>query len=485
MMDERYFGFVPEFKTEADRSIVRFVFRDEGRLVGYQLEMLKNNRIPLLLNPEILKVDDEIRISYEITSMIPLKKILERKEIGKREFIRYIQQIAGVFDQLENHLLDYGGILFDSSMIFGSPADERIFFIYLPVREAVERDVREPLRQFVTNLIIREMKFRNEESDNYIQHLIEALKSPDFSLETLKAWLAATGGSRMTENPAYITSETSTGTQADTGIPAPAVIPAGNAVRKPEKQDNKQDERKDSVTGVKKVYPISSWIILGAAVAGVMALFAVMGINGAFDPGNPDMVTKTAGLILIGGAVIWLVLSKAFSEDKKIEKQLHEKPKNAKKVGGSIKNTPVPGKLPRFRYVNKSIPHPYLNSRPGEISESITEAAAATDRTVLLTRKTGTSPCLRKLSDGETVVISRWPYRIGRLADQVDYCVKNPAVGRIHAELTRGQEGYFITDMNTRNGTYVNGMRIEPNTGHPIKNGDRIRLANEEFEFFE
>lgn len=79
MMDERYFGFVPEFKTEADRSIVRFVFRDEGRLVGYQLEMLKNNRIPLLLNPEILKVDDEIRISYEITSMIPLKKYLSAR----------------------------------------------------------------------------------------------------------------------------------------------------------------------------------------------------------------------------------------------------------------------------------------------------------------------------------------------------------------------------------------------------------------------
>jgi len=39
--------------------------------------------------------------------------------------------------------------------------------------------------------------------------------------------------------------------------------------------------------------------------------------------------------------------------------------------------------------------------------------------------------------------------------------------------------------MNTRNGTFINGIRIEPNMEHPLKNGDRIMLANEEFQFFE
>ena len=81
-------------------------------------------------------------------------------------------------------------------------------------------------------------------------------------------------------------------------------------------------------------------------------------------------------------------------------------------------------------------------------------------------------------------MIRQWPYRIGRMAGQVDYCVDNPAVGRIHAELTMGPDGYLITDMNTRNGTYVNGIRIEPNTEYPIKSGDRFMLANEEFQFF-
>jgi pSer/pThr/pTyr-binding forkhead associated (FHA) protein len=94
-------------------------------------------------------------------------------------------------------------------------------------------------------------------------------------------------------------------------------------------------------------------------------------------------------------------------------------------------------------------------------------------------------PSIKRLDDGETVVIRQWPFRIGRMAEQVDFYIKNPAIGRIHVELTKGSDGYCITDMNTRNGTYINGVRIEPNREQPINDGDRFMLANEEFQFFE
>ncbi|HOP71804.1 MAG TPA: DUF6382 domain-containing protein, partial [Thermoclostridium caenicola] len=189
-MDERLKGCIQEFKTESNRSLMCFAFQDDSQLIRYQLEMLKNNRIPSLLKCEILKVDQETRISFDITSMIPLNKILERKEIGRREFFRYLRQITGAFDQLENHLLDYGGLMLDSSLIYGSPADDRIYFIYIPHKDMMQ-EINESLRQFITGLIIREMKFKSEPSDNYIQRLIEVLKNPDFDLKALKVWLDA------------------------------------------------------------------------------------------------------------------------------------------------------------------------------------------------------------------------------------------------------------------------------------------------------
>lgn len=478
-MDEGSRPYIREFRNESGRSMLHFVFSDESRLIGYQLEMIRNNRIPLLLKSEVLKVDGEVRISFDITSMIPLKKILERKEIGKREFVSYMRQIAEAFDHLDNHLLDYGGLLLDSGVIFGSPSDDRIFFVYLPLRDAQE-DIGETLRQFITNLIIREMKFRNEVSDNYIQRLIEELKSPDFSLASLKSWLNLFGQCRAAE-------------REEPQVSGADREAAARINRDFSEQPEKENGPKTSSQGtyaagtvIKKGYPLSSWITLGAAVAAVLALFAAVYAKGALKPGNPDMLTTLAGLVLISSAAIWLVWSKAFPEEKKIQRKIEKTGARKIDTAGSTAG-PVHAARPKppkkVEYVNKSIMQPANEALGGEESKGLDEAAA--DRTILLYNKSAGSPRLKRLADGEMVIIGRWPFRIGRMAEQVDYCIKNPAVGRIHAELSKATEGYFITDMNTRNGTYVNGVRIEPNTEHPVKSGDRIMLANEEFQFFE
>ena len=41
---------------------------------------------------------------------------------------------------------------------------------------------------------------------------------------------------------------------------------------------------------------------------------------------------------------------------------------------------------------------------------------------------------------------------------------------------------YFIQDLNSTNGTKVNGLKIENYMGTPIKGGDRVSLADIDFE---
>ena len=74
---------------------------------------------------------------------------------------------------------------------------------------------------------------------------------------------------------------------------------------------------------------------------------------------------------------------------------------------------------------------------------------------------------------------------IGRLEEQVDYCLKNPAIGKLHAEIKKTSEGYFITDMNSRNSTFINGERLEPSQDYKLENDAHITFANEEFIFCE
>lgn len=68
-----------------------------------------------------------------------------------------------------------------------------------------------------------------------------------------------------------------------------------------------------------------------------------------------------------------------------------------------------------------------------------------------------------------------------RLADAViDF---NRAVSHTHCKLNRHKNRYTITDLNSRNGTYINNIKIQSNQPYPIKNSDIIKLANVEFEF--
>lgn len=82
---------------------------------------------------------------------------------------------------------------------------------------------------------------------------------------------------------------------------------------------------------------------------------------------------------------------------------------------------------------------------------------------------------------GALPAMYRSPYVVGRLRAQVDGCLTHPAVGKVHAEVRKTATGFAVCDLNSRNGTRVNGLRLEPYRPHAIGEGDRISFADESF----
>ncbi len=50
-------------------------------------------------------------------------------------------------------------------------------------------------------------------------------------------------------------------------------------------------------------------------------------------------------------------------------------------------------------------------------------------------------------------------------------------VSRRHAHIVKAQNGYFIKDLGSSNGTYVNGQPLTPDTWHKLNNGDKIEIG--------
>ena len=93
-------------------------------------------------------------------------------------------------------------------------------------------------------------------------------------------------------------------------------------------------------------------------------------------------------------------------------------------------------------------------------------------------------PYLIRTKYNEKILIDKPVFKIGKEKSYVDYFVSdNTAISRSHANIIEKGSNYFIIDTNSTNHTFVNGSMIQSNMETPIKPGDKIKLANEEFEF--
>ncbi|MCA9078846.1 MAG: FHA domain-containing protein [Planctomycetaceae bacterium] len=79
----------------------------------------------------------------------------------------------------------------------------------------------------------------------------------------------------------------------------------------------------------------------------------------------------------------------------------------------------------------------------------------------------------------QTIDIDAIRFRVGR-RDTADYKISSLQVSGLHAEFVQVGIRLFVRDMNSTNGTYVNGKRID-NRDYALRDHDRVRLSNVEF----
>lgn len=83
----------------------------------------------------------------------------------------------------------------------------------------------------------------------------------------------------------------------------------------------------------------------------------------------------------------------------------------------------------------------------------------------------------------KSIPIKDFPFFIGKLKRNVDYCLEKDVVSRYHAKITKEEDRYYITDLNSTNGTYLNGEALQTYQKKEINIGDEIAFANIKFIF--
>ena len=81
---------------------------------------------------------------------------------------------------------------------------------------------------------------------------------------------------------------------------------------------------------------------------------------------------------------------------------------------------------------------------------------------------------------GQRIMIEQNALVIGRKTPEAMGILRDApkTVGRQHAEISREGDRFFIRDLNSRNGTKLNGRMLAPNELYPLSDGDMVSLVN-------
>ena len=157
------------------------------------------------------------------------------------------------------------------------------------------------------------------------------------------------------------------------------------------------------------------------------------------------------------------------------EKELHKSKieKTIDRMFDSLKS-----KLSERKTQEKDLEYENLDE---DLSEDDGIVADTEFGTVLITLPEGNS---RKLISRNNSIpdakLDFFPCVLGSRQDCVDILLNDRSVSRMHAQIDEAQGRLYLYDLNSTNGTFVNGQRIKSEE-YEIKEGDEIQIGNVRF----
>lgn len=113
----------------------------------------------------------------------------------------------------------------------------------------------------------------------------------------------------------------------------------------------------------------------------------------------------------------------------------------------------------------------YLQTRFEQDSQGATSAVLECEPWILRSAATSTSSAIE-------VVVTKTPYCVGRSSDN-DFAVANTSVSSRHAEFLFVGDGFWVRDVGSTNGTFLNGRRIS--SPQPLRDGDTLQFGTARF----
>ncbi len=415
------------------------ILKDNGCLAEnvYQRKMVTKNKIMGLLESQERHINGEMLLYYEITSRQSLASIYDGKSIGMEQLCRFFLQLKRVNEHLQKYLLDSSCLILQPEYIFQNIESGEFYFLYYP-------DSEEGKFSELLDFLMSRVNNEDMEAVVMVYKIADLTGKEQLVLDEILRWFQ--------DDIIDVREEGKAKTQYQETAGGDFNLQKESRFFEEKTEDNlaeelpEEKERADKNKSIITLCAIWGTWILGSAVLAYL--------KNNYEFSGREVIYLLAGWIAV--TVLALVFSVITLHREQIENREGEKSRTE------------PAEA--YRYVDVS---EYAVPQPPEDSGNtvfIPWSENCENKLYSMDRKNKCHIDLGKL-----------PLTVGKLAGAVDMVIKEQSISRMHAKFSRNGNSIYVTDLNSTNGTFKNGMRIVPNTSEMIEPGDEIRLGKLKF----
>ncbi len=468
----------------------RFIMEETGLRVSYHREMKKNylmidagepenqrfetkmligNAIDGLLKFRIRKTDGSSQFCYEITSRQPLKRLLESRTIGAEQIRTLLLGIARTLTGMEEYLLSEEQIILNPDFIYVDPEDFSPGLCLIPGKHG---DFPKEFSNLLQELLDK-VDHQDKEAVIMIYGLYRESLKENYGLDNLLRWLVKEDCPNMDNNQKEEESE---------------IIEEKPQISE---MPRKEEQRRNPD------FPLKEVIFLGMLVPGIcVVLWFLKGPEVIYGWYNQErwitkgiLIAAGGGLVSITGIMLFIwrwkkALRQAAAAEEPMpsflpcKDSLNPKPDSSHEASFRNLNYENSGS-------NNQAASPWQMVFSEEETEEVIPADEDDSHTVLLWRKESDNTRRLVCEDGtiEPIAIGYFPFLIGKQENLTDYTLSRDTVSRVHVRIDQTDAGYLLTDLNSTNGTSVNGRKLENNETITLNIGDQVEIADISFSF--
>ena len=455
-----------EYKRDMNHNYLILYGEDEINTDSYQVRMLVGNVIPSLLKCRIQGMDGRFLVYFDITSKQALSVLYEEKKMGVEDLRLIFGGFVKAMEDAAEYLMNPGQFIISPEYIYTDIEKQEIYFCMMP---GYEKDIKEQF-QFLTEYILPKIDHQDQDAVILGYGVYKRAMEDSFHLEHIKEELYKTQGQQgtTTTKAEQMKTESEQRQESEDFNPEEEGFWENEEINQEFVRDGEKSKRLSlpQKTGV---------IVLAAILLCGIAAITLMGYLPYLETGTILGII----IVLVACVMLFVYVSKIKKKPGALRQGREEERDKPKGITGKVPTDQTDQSQNTIKSVVKSTNKPVVKSSQlhADYGETVVLSAGAVSGPASLVSK----------EPGElaTIYINEDLTVIGKLETACDAVISLPTVSRIHAKIRKKEENYFLSDMNSRNGTSVNGRLLRPDEEYQLEPEDEVDFAQARYIFLE